>query len=386
MHSHSYTYRILFITIAVVVWELVFWVIGMRVLSIFQFSSDSVAEQIIFLSEKYVWLGVLLPVYWVMYYTQIRGRNVYVNSIPSPELVRTFLSPVSSTYSFFRYFLVRNAIVFLVIAAMQPSFGNKLVTGKASGVELVFAVDVSQSMNARDMSDGNSRLESAKRAMSQLINQTSSAKVGMLIFAGSVYPQLPLTADKSAAKMFIEELSTDLISNQGTNVGLALENSVEYFSEDKLKKVVVLITDGEDHEGSVNSAITLLKEKGIELSILGLGTVNGGLIPVDPKNTSAGYVKDNIGQSVMTRVNPKMLEEIADQAGGKVVVSSDGFPNINALLTQINNLKSTKQVDLEFEVKENRYRIPLAIALICLMILFVADSLRVYITNSAVKK
>jgi hypothetical protein len=97
-------------------------------------------------------------------------------------------------------------------------------------------------------------------------------------------------------------------------------------------------------------------------------------------------VKDNIGQSVMTRVNPKMLEEIAAQAGGKVVVSSDGFPNINALLTQINNLKSTKQVDLEFEVRENRYRIPLAIALICLMILFVADSISVYITNSAVKK
>jgi len=386
MPSSPYTYRILFITIAVVLWELLFWVIGMRVLSIFQFSSDSVAEQIIFLSGNYIWLGVLLPVYWVMYFTQIRGRNVYVNSIPSPELVRTFLTPVSSTYSFFRYFLVRNAIVFLVIAAMQPSFGNKLVTGKSSGVELVFAVDVSQSMNARDMSDGNSRLEAAKRAMTQMMNQTSSAKVGMLIFAGSVYPQLPLTADKSAAKMFIEELSTDLISNQGTNVGFALENSVEYFSEDKLKKVVVLITDGEDHEGGINSSISVMKEKGIELSILGLGTTNGGLIPVDPKNTSAGYVKDKIGQSVMTRVNPKMLEEIADQAGGKVVVSSDGFPNINVLLTQINNLKSTKQVDLEFEVKENRYRVPLAIALICLTILFVADLFKGYSRNSAVKK
>lgn len=386
MHSSPYTYRILFITIAVVVWELLFWILGAQVLRVFQFSSDTVSEQIIFISEKYIWLGVLLPIYWVMYFMQIRGRNAYVNSIPSPELVSTFLSPVSSTYSFIRYFLVRNAIVFLVIAAMQPSFGNKLVTGKASGVELVFAVDVSQSMNARDMSDGNSRLEAAKRAMMQLMNQTSSAKVGMLIFAGSVYPQLPLTADKSAAKMFIEELSTDLISNQGTNVGLALENSVEYFSEDKLKKVVVLITDGEDHEGGINSSIAQLNEKGIELSILGVGTTKGGLIPVDPKNVSAGYVKDDIGQSVMTRVNPKMLEEIATQAKGKVVVSSDAFPNINALLTQINNLKSTKQVDLEFEVKENRYRIPLTIALICLMILFIADSLRIYLTNSGIKK
>jgi len=386
MRNNSYTYRILFITIAVIVWELVFWLLGYQILTVFQFSSDTVSEKIIFISQKYSWLGILLPVYWVLYFSQIRGRNSYVNSIPSPELVSTFLSPVSSVYSFFRYFLVRNAIVFLVIAAMQPSFGNKLVTGKASGVELVFAVDVSQSMNACDMADGNSRLEAAKRAMTQLMNQTSSAKVGMLIFAGSVYPQLPLTADKSAAKMFIEELSTDLISNQGTNVGLALENSVEYFSEDKLKKVVVLITDGEDHEGGINSSIALLKEKGIELSILGLGTINGGLIPVDPKSPVAGYVKNDLGQSVMTKVNPRMLEEIAGQAEGKIVVSSDAFPNINALLTQINNLKSTKQVDLEFEVKENRYRIPLSIALICLTILFIGDSLRIYFTKSGLKE
>jgi Ca-activated chloride channel family protein len=385
MRNNPYTYRILYITIAVVAWEILFWILGIQLLRIFQFSSDTVSEKIMFISEKYVWLGILLPVYWFMYFAQLKGRNDYVSSIPSPELVRTFLSPVSSIYSFLRYFLVRNAIVFLVIAAMQPSFGNKLVTGKASGVELVFAVDVSQSMNARDMSDGNSRLEAAKRAMTQLMNQTSSAKVGMLIFAGSVYPQLPLTADKSAAKMFIEELSTDLISNQGTNIGLALENSVEYFSEDKLKKVVVLITDGEDHEGGVNTAITKLNEKGIELAILGLGTTKGGLIPVDPKNLSAGYVKDDIGQSVMTKLNPRMLEEIATQAKGKVVVSSDAFPNINVLLTQINNLKSTKQVDLEFEVKENRYRIPLVMALVCLMILFIADSLRMYLTNSKEK-
>lgn len=386
MRNNPYTYRILWISIVIVAWELIFWLLGAQILHVFQFSSTTVGEQIIFLSEKYIWLGILLPIYWMTYFLQMFNRNKYVNSIPSPSLVSTFLSPVSSAYSFFRYFLVRNAIVFLVIAAMQPSFGNKLTTGKASGVELVFAVDVSQSMNARDMSNANSRLDAAKRAMMQLMNQTSSAKVGILIFAGSVYPQLPLTADKSAAKMFIEELSTDLISNQGTNVGLALENSVEYFSEDKLKKVVVLITDGEDHEGGMNSSIALLKEKGIELAILGLGTKNGGLIPLDPLNVSAGYVQDELGKSVMTRVNTKMLDEIATQAGGKLVVSTDAFPNINALLTQINNLKSTKLVDLEFEVKENRYRIPLVLALVSLGVLFLADSLRIYLGNATIKK
>ncbi len=380
MHKASYTYRISLIIAVVCVWELLFWLLGYQLLKIYQFSSDSLGEKIIFISPQFAWLGILLPLYWVIYFAQLKARNSYVRSIPTPELVKTFLTPVSSVYSFVRYFLIRNVLVLLVIAAMQPSFGNKLVTGKASGVELVFAVDVSQSMNAKDMSDGDARLEAAKRAMTQLMNTSSSAKVGILIFAGSVYPQLPLTADKSAAKMFIEELSTDLISNQGTNIAVALENSAEYFSTDKLKKVVVLITDGEDHEGGVTSAIEVLKEKGIELTVLGLGSKNGALVPVDPNNTSAGYLKNVTGQSVMSKVNPVMLTEIAKQAEGKVVVTSDAFPNVNPLLTQINNLKSTKQVDLEFEVKENRYRIPLGFALLCLMILLMADSLRTYLT------
>ncbi|MDB2697594.1 VWA domain-containing protein [Crocinitomicaceae bacterium] len=380
MHKASYTYRISLIIAVVCVWELLFWLLGYQLLKIYQFSSDSLGEKIIFISPQFAWLGILLPLYWVIYFAQLKARNSYVRSIPTLELVKTFLTPVSSVYSFVRYFLIRNVLVLLVIAAMQPSFGNKLVTGKASGVELVFAVDVSQSMNAKDMSDGNARLEAAKRAMTQLMNTSSSAKVGILIFAGSVYPQLPLTADKSAAKMFIEELSTDLISNQGTNIALALENSAEYFSTDKLKKVVVLITDGEDHEGGVTASIEVLKEKGIELAVLGLGSKNGALVPVDPTNTAAGYLKSATGQSVISKVNPVMLTEIAKQAEGKVVITSDAFPNVNPLLTQINNLKSTKQVDLEFEVKENRYRLPLGFALLCLMILLIADSLRTYLT------
>lgn len=380
MHKASYTYRISLIIAAVFVWELLFWLLGYQLLKIYQFYSDSLGEKIIFISPEYAWLGAVLLLYWAFYFMQLNGRNSYVRSIPTPELVKTFLTPVSSIYSFVRYFLIRNVLVLLVIAAMQPSFGNKLVTGKASGVELVFAVDVSQSLNAKDMSDGDGRLQAAKRAMTQLMNTSSSAKVGILIFAGSVYPQLPLTADKSAAKMFIEELSTDLISNQGTNIALALENSAEYFSTDKLKKVVVLITDGEDHEGGVTASIEVLKEKGIELAVLGLGSKNGALVPVDPTNTAAGYLKSATGQSVISKVNPVMLTEIAKQAEGKVVVTSDAFPNVNPLLTQINNLKSTKQVDLEFEVKENRYRLPLGFALLCLMILLIADSLRTYLT------
>jgi Ca-activated chloride channel family protein len=135
----------------------------------------------------------------------------------------------------------------------------------------------------------------------------------------------------------------------------------------------VLITDGEDHEGGVNQAIRQLKDSEIELVVLGLGTTAGGLVPNDPKSGVSGYVKDASGRPAKSKLNPEMLQEIAAQANGAIVISSDAFPNLSPLLTQINNLKTTKQVDLEFEIKENRYRIPLAIGLFFLLLLLVVD-------------
>lgn len=355
------------------VYELVFWPVVWQFLKLLDFSSDYASEKVVFISPSAAWYLLLIPVFWLFYFIRIFGRNRYVHSLPSAQLVSTFLQPVSSTLSFVRYFLIRNVLVFLVIAAMQPSFGAKTIQGKLSGVELVFVVDVSQSMNVSDMSGGKIRLDVAKRAMHQFVNQTSSAKVGLLIFAGSVYPQLPLTADKYAAKMYIDELATDLISNQGTNIGLALSHAADFFSEEKFKKVIVLISDGEDHEGGVDQALSKIREKEIELIVLGLGSQSGGLVPVDVNSPSSGYVKDPAGRAVNSKIDAKMLTSIAEKAKGKSIVSSEAFPNLTPLLTQINNLKSTKPVDLEFEVKENRYRVPLSVALVSLLLLMVVD-------------
>jgi len=373
MVKSRYTYKLSWILPALVTWEILFWLLGWFLLHLFQFDSDYASEKIVFISPENAIYLLLLPLYWVFFFMRIAQRNRYVNGLADAHLARTFLRPISSGLTFLRYFLIRNSLVLLVLAAMQPSYGSKTVSGRVSAVEMVFVVDLSQSMNVQDMSGGKSRLEVAQRAMHQLINQTSSAKVGMLVFAGSVFPQLPLTADKYAAKMYIDELSTDIISNQGTNIGLALSKGIDFFSEEKMKKVLVLITDGEDHEGGVNQAIRQLKDSEIELVVLGLGTTAGGLVPNDPKSGVSGYVKDASGRPAKSKLNPEMLQEIAAQANGAIVISSDAFPNLSPLLTQINNLKTTKQVDLEFEIKENRYRIPLAIGLFFLLLLLVVD-------------
>lgn len=367
---NNYTYRQSSVLIGIVAWEIVFWLITYQLLSVFGVFSESFAgEKVVFLKPDYGWLLLIIPalifVQWYIQYT----RNQVVKNLGSNNLVTTLLKPVSSLKSFVRFFFIRNIIVFAILALMQPAFGNKKVQATTNGVEMIFAVDISNSMNTRDIEGDESRLSVAKRAMNQFINQAPAAKVGLLVFAGSVYPQLPLTADKSAAKMHIEELSTNFISNQGTNISAALEESSVFFSNEKTAKVLILITDGENHEGGVDEVVKVLNENKIQLLVLGVGTKKGGLVPISSSPNSK-YLKDDLGRTVISKLNTQMIEDISAKAKGDFLISSSAFPNINPLLTQINSSESTNEVDLEFEVKENRYQWPLFFALICIALLW----------------
>ena len=360
-------------TYAIVVYELVFWALFFIFIQTVGLFSKSEGERMEFLNPEFFWWFLLIPFVIFLFYRKIFQRNKWLNSLKDKNVAGSFLRPVSHRRCFLRFFLIRNAIAFLVIALMQPAFGSSSVKGKASGVEIVFAVDLSNSMNVRDMSRNSSRLEAAKKAMNQFINTATAAKTGLLVFAGSVYPQLPLTADKVAAKMYVENLSTDLISNQGTNIGLALERSADFFTRNDFKKYIVLITDGEDHEGGVQQALELLKEKEISLLILALGTEKGGLVPLVTGNKNTGYIKDDLGSSVVSKLNKEMITDLADKSAAPFVVSDDAFPVISTLLTHVNTSKATKDVDLEFEIKANRYYVPLFMALICLLTLVLGD-------------
>lgn len=378
MHKYKeFTYRIKSILLAVLGWELLFWVLLYQVLNVFGvFSENSTGERVVFLERGYAWYLIIALLFIVLFVLQLFQRNKMVQQLGTEDLVANILRPVSSNRAFWRYFLIRNAIVFIVLALMQPAFGNKKITAQTNGVELVFAMDISSSMDAKDMSNNTSRIEAAKKAMVQFVNQAPAGKVGLLVFAGSVYPQLPLTADKVAAKMYIEELSTDIMSNQGTNIGLALNEASVFFSDENVKKVVVLITDGENHEGGLERAYGVLKENNIDLLVLGLGSKKGALVPKSSEPNS-GYLKDDLGRSVISKLNEGMIKNIAQDAEGKYIISSDAFPNISKLLTEINSSDTTNEVDLEFEVKENRYQWPLSMALICLLILFVWETLKI---------
>lgn len=354
--------------------EVFFWILGYFTLQIFGFfSSGKVGEKLVFISPNYQYWFILIPILFVLFFLILKRRNRMVEENAHTSLSSSYLSPISNSGTFLRFLLIRNIVAFLILAAMQPAFGSKKVNGKVNGVELVFAVDISVSMNTQDMDGRNSRLDIAKRTINQFINLTNSGKVGMVVFAGSAYPQLPLTADFDAAKMYADEISTDFISNQGTNIGLALEMSQDFFTKEKTRKVIVLITDGEDHEKGVGEAIETLNKKGIELGVLGLGSSAGGLIPINIRNKAAGYIKDDYGKTIVSKVNEDMLKDLAIKAKGELVISADDFPNVSSLLAQINSLETTKSIEIEFEVEENRYTIFLFIAILLLIALIVIE-------------
>ncbi|HZH86403.1 MAG TPA: VWA domain-containing protein [Brumimicrobium sp.] len=375
MPKREFKYRLPLFISSVFILELIFWFLAWQILKIFGvFSSQAAGEQLTFLYSKYAWWLLLIPFLAAVFIYQLYKRNQLVEQLGNLKTLRTFIRPVSTRGVFIRYFLIRNAFVFTVFALMQPALGTKTVKGTSSGVELIFAVDISNSMNTRDITGGETRLTVAKRAMNQMINQSSASRVGLLIFAGNAYPQLPLTADKEAAKMYIDELNTSFISNQGTNISAALEESSRFFSKEKSKKVLVLITDGEDHEGGMQKAYSAITKKNIDVLILGIGTEKGGIVP-ESEEPKALSLKDEMGRSVISKVNLQMLTEMAKALNGEVVLSNESFPNISQFLTQINTSSATNTVDLEFQVKENRYQWPLVLALLSLLILFAWEAL-----------
>ena len=380
--SKNYTYRLKVLSLFIAVWEFIFWILAYQLLYLLGFFSTKSGEKINFLYPEYAWLFLLvIPLIGGLLYFSIK-RNKFIKGLTDKRLATTFLKPVSAKLLIIRYFFIRNIWVLLVIALMQPVFGERMVQGKASGVELVFALDISNSMNAKDMAQNNSRLTAAKRAITQIINSTNSAKVGIIVFAGSVYPHLPLTPDKSLAKLYIDQIETDLISNQGTNTGLALDLAADFFTKDPLQKAVVLITDGEDHEGGVDEALEKLSSKDIDLHVLGLGTEKGALVPAVANNSNEGYLKDNMGQSVISKINEELIISLAEQSNGEAIISSDAYPNVSSILTLINNSNATKQVDLEFKVKENRYRLPLIIALVMMVMYYIISFYKIRANNN----
>jgi Ca-activated chloride channel family protein len=365
MDKRLFTYRIPLILTGILIWEFIFWISFFGFLLMMgYFSHSNIGPQMGFKNEDALpFLCLILPLNLIFIWF-IFWKNKRFNSIGNSHIQSFMLSSISSLQAFLKFFFFRNTVAFVILAMAQPVFGTKKVTGTIESLELIVALDISTSMNVKDIDDKVSRLGIAKRAMVQLINNLHGEKLGVVVFAGDAFAQLPLTMDYDAAKMFVGEIETGMISNQGTNIASALQVAQKMFTKTKSSRAIILISDAEDHEGGIDVFLRQLKEKEIELSVLGLGTANGGLIPNNPDQPEFGYKLSPEGTPIVSKMNPDLVKSLAAKSSGTYLISESPYPDLTTLLENLKRMKRTKVKTISFDVKQNIYQFPLLLAII----------------------
>ena len=299
------------------------------------------------LDEKiWFWTLLIIPVIILLFViVQLWKRSVQQKFAESRLLKR--LSPNQSLLKgIMKLLLLCAGFFFLSLALVNPKIGTKLETVRSQGVDIVFAVDVSKSMLAEDIAPN--RLEKSKQLVTQIVNNLASDRVGIIAYAGKAFPQLPITTDYAAAKMFLQNMNTDMMSSQGTAIKEAIQLAKTYYDdEDQTNRILVLISDGEDHEGDASDIAEEANEQGIRIFTIGVGDEQGGPIPIKRNGIILNYKKDKNGETVITKRNEETLREIANEANGVYIDGS----NTSEVVDTIKEL--LEQMDKkEFESKQ----------------------------------
>jgi len=294
----------------------------------------------------YFYYLLIIPAMLVLFIGVLWWKKRKQKQFASVDLFKK-LSPESSTFkSILKFGVLSFSIALLVIALVNPKMGTKLQTVKREGVDIVFALDVSKSMLAEDIAP--SRLDKAKQIITKIIDNLGSDRVGIIVYAGNSYPLLPITTDHAAAKMFLQNANPDMVSSQGTAINEAIEKSITFFDDnEQTNRYLFVVSDGEDHGESALSEVEKATKEGIKVYTIGVGTEKGGPIPIKDNGTIVRYKKDNKGEVVITKLNPKILSEIADTGKGKYI---DGNKTQKAI-DYINNLL-LKANKTEFDAKQ----------------------------------
>ena len=272
-----------------------------------------------------------------------------------PELKDKLFSRLDANFLQWKNRLTIIGLIFLIFSAAGPQIGTRVSPIERKGVDLVFAVDVSESMNAQDIKP--SRLEKAKFEISQIISQLKGDRVGIIVFAGSSYLYLPLTSDYEATQLFLDAIDTKMIPNQGTDLSTALRTAMSVFNkEDDKYKVMVLVTDGEDHEGAaIEMANTALKS-GIVTHSVGVGTEKGSLIPIYNDSSDNRYKRDKKGILITSKLNENMLIELANAGGGIYSRFNNRDSKYKEILSAIDNMEKRSIATHIYSEYEDRYQ------------------------------
>lgn len=319
-----------------------------------------------FAQPEYLYLLLIVPLLVMLFVWNTIRRKRKLQSFGDPELLAQYMPNVSSIRPQFKFYIQIVAMMLLIIALARPQFGVKEQTVKRQGMEVMVALDVSNSMLAQDVAP--SRLERSKQLLSKIIDDMTEDKVGLVVFAGDAYTQLPITCDYVSAKMFLSSISPSLVARQGTAIGSAIDLSIRSFgAESTASRAIILITDGENHEDDAIGAAKLAKEKGIQVFVLGVGKPEGSPIPLEG---SMSFRKDKDGNVVVSKLNEEMCRQIA-QAGGGMYLRVD---NTNAaqrtLQKELGKLAKSELETRVYSEYNEQYQSFVILALILLVIEF----------------
>lgn len=296
-----------------------------------------------FANPEYLYVLTAIPLLIVVFYVTNAIKRKKLKSFGDPALLQELMPDVSRRRMGFKFWLQTGALTMCIIALCGPQFGSKLEKSTRQGAELMIALDVSNSMLAEDIQPN--RLTKAKQILSKLVDKLQDDKIGLIVFAGEAYTQLPITSDYVSAKVFMNTLSPELIPTQGTAIGSAIQLCMNSFPpKGKAERAIIIITDGENFEGdAIGTAKDALKE-GIKTHVVGIGMEQGSPIPFP---NSSDFRKDKEGNVVITKLNEKMCQDIASAGGGLYIHADNSNSALKALENQLDKMT---RVDLNSTV------------------------------------
>lgn len=334
-------------------------------------------------------LTLIIPVFILIFvWVRIR-RKKRIAAFADSHLFEKLTADTSPSRPITKFVLKMLALLFLIIAIANPKMGSKVVEGERSGIDVVVCLDISNSMMAEDIPP--SRLAAAKQALSRFIERLNNDRIAIVIFAGKSYVQLPLTSDYSAAKMFLETISPEMIQVQGTAIGSAIDMAMGALGYSVLSdewkqnksRAIIIISDGENHEDDAVSAARKAKKEGVIVNTIGLGSTNAVPIPVYRNGRFVEYKQDRNGNPVTTKLNEEMLAEIAAAGGGTYVRSNNSNVGVSEIFDRINEMEKNKYGESTFSEYEDQFQWPLLVALIFLLVeLLISEKRSKYFNTS----
>ena len=315
---------------------------------------------------EFLWLLAVIPVLVIAHCLYTRYKKNQLVSFGDPSLLAELMPNASRIRPHVKFALEITALTLLIFALARPQYGTKEETVKREGIEVMIALDISNSMLAEDVAPN--RLDRAKQILSKLVDQMVDDKLGLVVFAGDAFTQLPITCDYVSAKMFLQNITPDLIPAQGTAIGAAINTCIRSFGaeESEASRAIILITDGENHEDDAKAAAQAAKEKGMHVYVVGIGKPEGSPIP----DGHGSFKKDKSGQVVVSRLNEEMCKEIAGAGDGIYVRADNSNTASRALQKELNKLATTEIETKVFTDYNEQYQSFVLIALLLLVIDF----------------